>query len=116
MGCMRFNPQHQFMAAFLICGGRWPSYSSVCQTMRHPGNWSSQRNRPNGMAYKPLCGKMNTKNMMVVSFFLYDPHKPQWSEVGTVDVPTSVCSVQTVWATLWNGEILTKMMVFSVLL
>jgi hypothetical protein len=32
------------MAAFRICGGRWPSYSSVCQTMRHPENQSSHEN------------------------------------------------------------------------
>ena len=43
------------------------------------------------------------------------------SEVGTVDVQTSICSVGTVWPTkycdpLWKVEILTNNLVFSVVL
>jgi hypothetical protein len=39
------------MSAFLICGGSWLSYNSICQTMRKLVFSGKQLYRPNGLAY-----------------------------------------------------------------
>ena len=108
------NPLHPPLSHFRICGGRWPIYSVVCQTMRHPENRSS---------HKMICSVRRFGLQTIkrgdsheddggLRFALRPPQAP-WdsSEIRTGDVKLVLSKpfgLQTNVTPLWKGEIITN--------
>ena len=98
---MCLNPSHPHMLH--ICGERWQSYCRVVfvRLWDVPKIGLLTKSSVESELLWPLYGKMRRSRTDGVLHFALRPLQVSWdsSEIGTADLPTSVRSVWTVWAT-----------------